>query len=90
MLTLLNELDIQKNKILFLCTGNSCRSQMAEGFARKYFRNDEIKSAGTKPQPVNLMAIEVMYEIGVDISKYHSKLLVCFFSQSTTNKQSKS
>ncbi len=61
-------------KILFLCSGNSCRSQMAEGWAR-HLKSDMIDawSAGTEPKPVDLRAIQVMAEAGVDISRYRSK-----------------
>jgi arsenate reductase len=61
-------------RILFLCTGNSCRSQMAEGFAR-HFGGDaiEVYSAGTQPTVVNPTAIAVMREKGVDISAQTSK-----------------
>ena len=76
MLIHLKELDIQKNKIVFLCTGNSCRSQMAEGFARQYLTKHIIKSAGTHPQAVNLMSIEVMNEVRIDISKHYSKSIL--------------
>ncbi|MBM4170849.1 MAG: arsenate reductase ArsC [Ignavibacteria bacterium] len=59
-----------KEKILILCTGNSCRSQMAEGFLKSFDAELEVYSAGTKPaQKVNPYAILVMNEIGVDISK---------------------
>ncbi len=63
-----------KLKILFLCTGNSCRSQMAEGWARR-LKGDLVEpySAGTHPQPVSLRAIKVMAEAGVDISAHRSK-----------------
>ena len=63
-----------KLKILFLCTGNSCRSQMAEGFARQ-LRGDAIDaySAGTEPHGLNRLAIQAMSEAGVDISRGHSK-----------------
>ena len=58
-----------KRKILFLCTGNSCRSQMAEGFAHQM--GWDAYSAGTKPETqVNPFAINVMAEIGVDISPH--------------------
>lgn len=61
-------------KILFLCTGNSCRSQMAEGFARKYWGNEfEVYSAGTKKHGMNERAIKVMKESGVDLSNHFSK-----------------
>ena len=46
--------------ILFLCTGNSCRSQMAEGIAKKYLNNVQIESAGTNPESVNPNAIHTM------------------------------
>jgi arsenate reductase len=63
-----------KPKVLFLCTGNSARSQMAEGFLRD-LSGDRIiaESAGIEPVPVNLLAIEVMREIGIDISGQRSK-----------------
>ena len=49
---------------------------MAEGFAYKYLKKHIIKSAGTHPQSVNLMAIEVMNEIGINISKHYSKSIL--------------
>ena len=56
-------------KILFVCTGNSVRSQMAEGFARYYAGDQfEIRSAGTYPVGVNPYAIQVMQEVSLDIS----------------------
>ena len=56
-------------KILILCTGNSCRSQMAEAFLKSFDADLEIKSAGTKPaERVNPYAIRVMAEVGIDIS----------------------
>ncbi len=66
----------KKIKILFLCTGNSCRSQMAEGWA-KHLKNDviEVWSAGIEKHGMNKRAIEVMAEAGVDISGHHSKLI---------------
>ncbi len=55
-------------KVLFLCTGNSCRSQMAEGFLKKY-RDFEVHSAGTQPSnQIDPLAIEMMRELGIDIS----------------------
>ncbi len=61
-------------KIMFLCTGNSCRSQMAEGFARELGKGIlEPYSAGLKPAGVNERAERVMKEIGIDISKQTSK-----------------
>lgn len=63
-----------KKNIMFLCTGNSCRSQMAEGWARKYWGNEfEVFSAGTKKHGMNERAIKVMKEAGVDISEHFSK-----------------
>jgi arsenate reductase len=66
--------DMEKLKVLFLCTGNSCRSQMAEGWARK-LRGDVIDaySAGVEPHGMNARAVKVMAEAGVDISGHHSK-----------------
>ena len=63
-----------KAKVLFLCTGNSARSQMAEGFLRRYAGDQyEVLSAGTKPSKLNPLAVEAMREIGIDISHQHSK-----------------
>jgi len=63
-----------KPKVLFLCTGNSARSQMAEGLLREMAGDRfEALSAGTNPVGVNPLAIEAMQEIGIDISKHHSK-----------------
>ena len=56
-------------KILILCTGNSCRSQMAEGFLQSFNTKLEVHSAGTEPsKKVNQTAVNVMREVGVDIS----------------------
>lgn len=61
-------------KVMFLCTGNSCRSQMAEGFAREYGKGViEPYSAGLHASHVNPLAIEVMREKGIDISQQSSK-----------------
>lgn len=59
----------EKIKILFICTGNSCRSQIAEGWAR-HLKGDlmEVYSAGLSPGALNQMAVRVMAEAGVDIS----------------------
>jgi len=63
-------------KILFLCTGNSCRSQMAEGWTR-HLKGDQIEaySAGIETHGLNLDAVRVMAEAGVDISSHRSKLV---------------
>jgi arsenate reductase len=61
-----------KPKVLFVCTGNSCRSQIAEGIMRdKAGDHYEVFSAGSHPSRVNPMAIKVMDEWGIDIS-YHT------------------
>ncbi len=66
----------KKKKILFLCTGNSARSQMAEGFLKTYgAKRYEVFSAGTAPVGVNPRAVVVMSEIGIDISSQTSDAL---------------
>jgi len=63
-----------KKRVLILCTGNSARSQMAEGLLRRIGGgNIEVESAGVEPSSVRLEAIEVMSEIGIDISGNRSK-----------------
>jgi len=70
---------LPKTKILFLCTHNSTRSQIAEGLLRHYYNNEyEVFSAGTNPTKVNPLAIKVMAEIGIDISKQYSKSIEVF------------
>jgi arsenate reductase (thioredoxin) len=66
--------DQKKTKILFLCTGNSCRSQMAEGWAKK-LKGDQMEaySAGVAPSTIDPRAVKVMAESGVDISSQKSK-----------------
>jgi arsenate reductase len=56
-----------------MCVANSARSQLAEGLARDIFPDAEIRSAGSHPGKLNPFAIEVMKEIGIDISKHFSK-----------------
>jgi arsenate reductase len=65
---------VLKKRVLFLCTANSCRSQMAEGITN-HFLGDQIEafSAGTEASFVNLRAIAVLQEIGIDISGHRSK-----------------
>jgi arsenate reductase len=67
---------MKKTKILFLCTGNSCRSQMAEGWAR-HLKGDVIEaySAGIEKHGLNPMAVKAMAEAGVDISGQYSKVI---------------
>jgi len=64
----------QKLKILFLCTGNSCRSQMAEAWT-KHLKKDQFDaySAGVQPKPIDPRAIKAMAEAGIDISGQKSK-----------------
>jgi len=69
-------------KVLVLCTGNSIRSQMAEGFLKKYRKDWNIESAGTFPVGLNPLAVEVMAESGIDISKNLSKSVSQFISSS--------
>ena len=64
---------LNEKTILFLCTGNSCRSQIAEGLAKYYLENYKIFSAGTEPDPINQIAIRIMRDINIDISKNFSK-----------------
>jgi len=69
----------KKKRILFLCTVNSSRSQMAEGLMRKCFGDIfEVFSAGINPSEVNPSAIKVMNEIGIDISEHTSKSVELF------------
>ena len=69
-------------RVLILCTGNSARSQMAEGLLR-HFAGDkfEVFSAGVEPTQVNPLAIAAMKEIGIDISKHKSKSVAEFSGQ---------
>lgn len=69
-------------RVLFLCTGNSCRSQMAEGWARALLgdRIDTV-SAGTQPQGLNPLAVRVMGEVGIDLSTRHSKHIAAVSAQ---------
>ncbi len=65
-----------KRRVLFLCTGNSCRSQMAEGFAKKLGKDIiECSSAGTLPRGLDPRAVTVMKEKGIDISEHSSDML---------------
>lgn len=71
-----------KVKVLFLCTGNSARSQIAEGYLRHVAGDRfEALSAGIEPKGLNPLAVEVMREIGIDISRQRSKDVVSLLGQ---------
>lgn len=71
-----------KKRVLVLCTGNSCRSQMAEGWVRQDLGGQiEVVSAGTHPSVVHPLAVRVMAEAGVDISGHASKPLSRFWGE---------
>jgi arsenate reductase (thioredoxin) len=67
---------IPKLRVLFLCTGNSCRSQMAEGWAR-HLKGEllDASSAGTHPKGLDPLAVQVMADVGIDLSAYQAKSL---------------
>ena len=70
-------------RILILCTGNSCRSQMAEGFLKSFNANLEVYSAGTEPSgQIHPKAVQVMAEEGIDISAGYPKNADQFLNQS--------
>lgn len=67
---------MSKKKLYFLCTGNSCRSQMAEGFGHYFLGNDwEVRSAGIEAHGLNPKAVEAMNEVGIDISTQESSMI---------------
>ncbi len=69
-------------KILILCTGNSCRSQMAEGFLKSFDSELIVHSAGTKPSnQVHPKAIKVMSEVGIDLSSNYPKMVDQFLNE---------
>ena len=70
-----------KPKVLFLCTGNSARSQMAEGLLRRYSDQFEALSAGLEPKDLNPFAVQAMHEIGIDITPQQSKSVTGFLGQ---------
>ncbi len=73
---------MSKPKVLFLCTGNSARSQMAEGYLRHVAGDDfEALSAGVEPKELNPLAVEAMKEIGIDIAQQTSKDVRGFLGQ---------
>lgn len=68
-------------RILIICTGNSCRSQMAHGILQSLDKNLEVHSAGTKPAiKVNPLAVKVMEDIGYDISNHYPKSVKAFLN----------
>lgn len=70
-------------RVLFLCTGNSCRSQIAEALLRQFGGEDfEVYSAGTEPKPIHPLTRQVMAEIDQDLSAHRSKDLEAFLGQS--------
>lgn len=74
-----------QQRILILCTGNSARSQMAEAFMKKLVGDEiEVHSAGLDPKPINPLTIQVLNEVGIDISGQHSKDVKSFLGQHFT------
>ena len=75
---------MNKPKVLFVCTGNSARSQMAEALLRNYAgEHFEVYSAGLEPRGINPLTIQVMEEIGLDLSSHNSKDLYTFIGNTT-------
>jgi arsenate reductase (thioredoxin) len=71
-----------KKRILIICTGNTCRSQMAEGFLKSYNKNLEVFSAGTRAEKnINPYAVKVMAEKGIDISLQTPKSVDLFLNE---------
>ena len=72
----------KKQKVIFICTGNSCRSQMAEGFLRNIAGNLlDVYSAGSNPSKVHPNAISVMRELNIDISEHTSDGIDCYINK---------
>lgn len=79
------EKKMKKQRVIFICTHNSARSQMAEGILKTSYGDQyEAYSAGTKPTKVNPYAIKVMSEIGINISHHRSKSVKEFLVKSLT------
>lgn len=77
---------MSKPTVLFLCTGNSARSQMAEAWLRKYAGDQfEVLSAGTDPKGINPLTIEVMKEVGISLDGHRSKSLGEYLGKITVN-----
>ena len=69
-------------KLIVICTGNTCRSQIAEGLLKSKYPEAEIYSAGTHPEiQVNTYAVQAMAEVGYDISKQYPKLVTDFINE---------
>ena len=74
--------DSRKKKVLFICTHNSARSQMAEGILRSLYPEEyDVYSAGTEPSEVSPYAVKVMDEIGIDISQHRAKNIKEFIDE---------
>jgi arsenate reductase (thioredoxin) len=74
-----------KQRVMFLCTGNSARSQIAEGYLRHLgSERFDVVSAGTAPSVVHPLSVEVMREVGIDISSHSSKAVADFLGQPFT------
>jgi arsenate reductase len=73
---------MEKQRVLFLCTGNSARSQMSEAFLRKYGGEMfEVHSAGLEPTVINPFTVKVLEEVGIDTSNQHAKSLVIYLGK---------
>lgn len=73
---------MKKEQVLFLCTGNSARSQMAEAMLRKYCGDRfEVYSAGLEPSVINPFTVKVLNEMGIDTSEQYSKPLTTFMGK---------
>lgn len=73
---------MEKSSVLFLCTGNSARSQMAEAFLRWYAGDYyDVNSAGVEPKEIHPMTIQVMEELGINMSRHTSKSLSTFIGK---------
>ncbi len=73
---------MSKTKVIFLCTANSARSQMAEAFLRKHAgEHFEVYSAGFDPKPIHPLTVKVMNEVGIDVSGHNSKDLKQFLGK---------
>ncbi|MEX1026185.1 MAG: arsenate reductase ArsC, partial [Planctomycetota bacterium] len=73
---------MQRPRVLFLCTGNSCRSQMAEGWLRRLGgQHVEALSAGTRPKGIHPLAVRAMAEVGIDLGGQSSKSIDAFLAE---------